>query len=146
MDGSHTAAAVATDPVAGPPPLLAVRGIEKRFPGVHALKGVDFDVRATDSSRDPTSAGGPRMGRVTAYGTPTARHGCLERRRATTWSAGVYSYRSASAGTMRLAWVAGIQVISRATPVVAASTRPMNAHGTTKSAPSGPTPSARNRL
>ena len=46
MDGSRTGAAVATAPAAGPPPLLAVRGIEKRFPDVHALKGVDFDVRA----------------------------------------------------------------------------------------------------
>jgi monosaccharide-transporting ATPase len=27
-------------------PLLIARGIEKRFPGVHALAGVDFDVRA----------------------------------------------------------------------------------------------------
>jgi ABC-type sugar transport system ATPase subunit len=27
-------------------PLLAARGIHKRFPGVHALRGVDFDVRA----------------------------------------------------------------------------------------------------
>lgn len=28
------------------PPLLRVRGMHKRFPGVHALRGVDFDVRA----------------------------------------------------------------------------------------------------
>jgi ABC-type sugar transport system ATPase subunit len=27
-------------------PLLRVRGLHKRFPGVHALRGVDFDVRA----------------------------------------------------------------------------------------------------
>jgi len=27
-------------------PLLSMRGIHKRFPGVHALKGVDFEVRA----------------------------------------------------------------------------------------------------
>ena len=27
-------------------PLLRVRGVHKRFPGVHALRGVDFDVRA----------------------------------------------------------------------------------------------------
>jgi simple sugar transport system ATP-binding protein len=29
-----------------PEPLLAARGIEKRFPGVHALSGVDLEVRA----------------------------------------------------------------------------------------------------
>jgi len=31
---------------AGAPPLLQMRGIHKRFPGVHALKGVDLEVRA----------------------------------------------------------------------------------------------------
>src|SRR6266540_4693673 len=35
MDGSSGAAA----------PLLAMRGIHKRFPGVHALRGVDLEVR-----------------------------------------------------------------------------------------------------
>jgi ABC-type sugar transport system ATPase subunit len=29
-----------------PPPLLTLRGIHKRFPGVHALRGIDLDVRA----------------------------------------------------------------------------------------------------
>ena len=31
------------------PPLLAMRGIRKSFPGVLALKGVDFDVRAGEA-------------------------------------------------------------------------------------------------
>src|SRR5262245_52166013 len=36
MDGSSRAAA----------PLLAMRGIHKRFPGVHALRGVDLEVNS----------------------------------------------------------------------------------------------------
>jgi ABC-type sugar transport system ATPase subunit len=31
---------------ASDPPLLAARGVHKRFPGVHALRGVDLDIRA----------------------------------------------------------------------------------------------------
>ena len=29
-------------------PLLQLRGVQKRFPGVHALKGVDFEVRSSE--------------------------------------------------------------------------------------------------
>ena len=30
------------------PPLLRMRGVDKSFPGVHALKNVDLDVEAGD--------------------------------------------------------------------------------------------------
>lgn len=36
----------AARPEAGKAPVLAVKGIDKRFPGVHALKDVSFDVKA----------------------------------------------------------------------------------------------------
>jgi len=36
---------ILSTPVAGKAPLLDVSGIDKRFPGVHALKLVSFDVR-----------------------------------------------------------------------------------------------------
>src|SRR5207302_7570705 len=38
--------ATTAPPEAGREWLLSLRGIHKRFPGVHALKGVDLDVRA----------------------------------------------------------------------------------------------------
>src|SRR4051812_9947419 len=42
----ETMTPTASPPEAGRDGLLALRGIHKRFPGVHALKGVDLDVRA----------------------------------------------------------------------------------------------------
>ena len=64
--------------------LLAVRGVHKRFPGVHALRGVDLDVGAAEvhalvgengagkSTLMQTLAGGeqPDAGTIEWRGTP----------------------------------------------------------------------------
>ena len=40
-----------TAPVEAAPPLLAMHGVVKRFGGVQALRGVDFDLRRARSMR-----------------------------------------------------------------------------------------------
>ena len=43
---ARTAPPAPTAPATGSPPLLALRGVHKRFAGVRALEGVDLEVRA----------------------------------------------------------------------------------------------------
>jgi ribose transport system ATP-binding protein len=77
------------------PPILQMRKIEKRFPGVHALKGVDFEVSAGEvvallgengagKSTLMKSLGGvhePDSGEITIDGAPAAIRGVSDARK-----------------------------------------------------------------